>query len=40
MLVFLKGLAEQLDKELINWRDDYIFLMDNAAYHKGTEVRS
>ena len=40
MLAFLTHLIVKLDQELGAWRDDTIFLLDNAKYHKGAEIRS
>ena len=40
MLAFLIHLIVKLDQELGAWRDDTIFLLDNAKYHKGAEICS
>ena len=34
MLMFLSRLAQQLTKETPDWRENTIFIFDNASYHK------
>ena len=40
MIAFLTYLVAKLDQDLGSWRDDTIFHLDNAKYHKGAEIRS
>ena len=39
MLMFLSRLANVLSAEDANWRDETYWLLDNASYHRSTEVR-
>jgi hypothetical protein len=39
MLMFLSRLANQLSSEDKNWRDNTIWLFDNASYHRAKDVK-
>ena len=39
MLMFMSRLASVLSLESKNWRDDTYWLLDNAAYHRSSQVR-
>lgn len=39
MLMFLSRLANVLSQEDKDWRDNTIWLLDNAAYHRASEVK-
>ena len=40
MALFLYTLTTKLDIELPDWREDTIFLFDNASYHSSEETRA
>ena len=39
MLMFLSRLSTILTQENKDWRENTVFLFDNAAYHRSKEVR-
>ena len=39
MLMFLSRLANVLSSESQNWREDTYWLLDNASYHRSSDVR-
>ena len=38
MECFFRQLVQKLDKDHIGWRENTILLLDNASYHKGTNI--
>ena len=40
MTVFLHYLTKTLDSEIPDWRDNTIFLLDNASYHRSQETKA
>jgi len=40
LMLFLRHLVAELDKDSPGWQEDSVILLDNAAYHTGEEIRS
>ena len=39
MILFMRHIIRQLDKEIFNWNDRVVFLFDNAAYQASPEFQ-
>ena len=40
LMLFLRHLTAELDKDSPGWQEDSIILLDNAPYHTGEEIKS
>ena len=40
IVVFMKQLIAELDRERPGWQDDTVFLFDNATYHASADTMS
>ena len=40
LMLFLRHLAAELDKDSPGWQEDATILLDNAPYHTGEEIKS
>ena len=39
MMLYMRHLLRRLDEEAADWRDNTIFLMDNASYHSSEDMK-